>query len=541
MQLFNSINRTTEVRLRWPVERHHDPVIITATNKYSQCVAMGPEELSDWIEIPNLLDIRCCKQITSEQDNTRGTSMNKSTIPFLSVAELSRLMEAKELSPVEVTEAYLRRIDELNFKFNSYLTVCRRQAIEQAHQAETAIIRGDYLGPMHGIPVAVKDQIWTQGVRTTNGSRILADFIPQNDATVVANLKQAGAILLGKTNLTEFAIGGSERYGPNRNPWHLDMSTGGSSSGSGSATAAFLCATSLGEDTGGSVRRPAAWCGLAGLRPSWGRVSRYGVMPGSWSMDQVGPISRTVEDAAITLGAIAGYDPKDPYSRDVPVPDYRRALDVDLKGIRVGAIKEMIHNEIVDCEVRDAVIKAGSVLADLGATVEEVSLPLTPHVGTITDALTQVESAATYRDWIKDRRHDFGHANQIEILAGSIIPAQAYYKAQKLRDLVRRQIQEAQESYDVLILPTSKSCAPRLEDDPVITSKEMVVAMTLVMTRPFNLANAPAVSINCGFNSQGLPVGLQIGGRPFEEETVLKVAHAYEQNTPWHTMRPPHA
>ena len=466
--------------------------------------------------------------------------MEKKDIPFLSVAELSELIGQKEVSPMEVVESYLERIDSLNFKFNSYLTVCREEALQSAREAEQAIVQGNYLGAMHGIPVAVKDQLWTKGIRTTIGSRIMADFFPQEDATAVANLKKAGAIILGKTNLTEFAIGGSQRYGPNRNPWDLDMFTGGSSGGSGSATAAFLCATSLGEDTGGSIRRPAAWCGLAGLRPSWGRVSRYGVMPGSWSMDQVGPISRMVEDAAITLTAIAGYDPKDPYSRDVPVPDYRAALDGDIRGIRVGAITDLIHSEIVDPEVRDAVVKAGSVLGELGATVEEVSLPLMVHGGTITGTLINVESAMTYRDWIRDRLHEFGHSNQIGLLTGALMPAQAYYKVQKLRELVRRQILEALETYDVLILPTSKSCAPRLEDYQVVTSKE-TAAVPPVMTRPFNLANAPALSVNCGFNSQGLPIGLQIGGRPFAEEMVLKVGHAYEQNTPWHTMRPPNA
>ena len=467
--------------------------------------------------------------------------MDTTHTAFLSVAELSRLIESKQVSPVEVTEAYLRRIDELDFKFNAYLTVCRQQALHQAREAEAAIARGEYLGPMHGIPVAVKDQLWSKGIRTTGGSRIMADFYPEEDATAVAKLMKAGAILLGKTNLTEFALSGSQRYSPNRNPWDLDRFTGGSSAGSGSATAAFLCATSLGEDTGGSIRRPAAWCGLVGLRPSWGRVSRYGVMPGSWSMDQVGPISRTVEDAAITLGAIAGHDSNDPYCWDVPVPDYRRALDGDIKGIRVGAIKELIHSEIVDHEVRDAIIEAGSLLGELGATVEEVSLPLTIHGGTIAGTLINVESAMTYRNWIRDRLHDIGHANQIGLLTGSVMPAQAYYKAQKLRELVRRQVQEALQTYDVLILPTSKSCAPRLEDDPMITSKDMAASIPPVMTRPFNLANAPALSINCGFNSQGLPIGLQIGGRPFAEETLLKVAHAYEQATTWHTMRPPTA
>ena len=467
--------------------------------------------------------------------------MIKTEIPFLSAAGLSELIRKKDVSPVEATEAYLDRIDGLDFKFNAYLTVCRKEALEAAREAEQAIARGNYIGPMHGIPVAVKDQIWSKGVRTTVGSRFMADFFPEEDATALANLKKAGAILLGKTNLTEFALSGSQRYSPNRNPWDLDRFTGGSSAGSGSATAAFLCATSLGEDTGGSIRRPAAWCGLAGLRPSWGRVSRYGVAPGSWSMDQVGPISRTVEDAAMTLGAIAGYDHKDPYSRDVPVPDYRRALDGDLTGFRIGAIKELIHSKIVEPEVRDAVIKAGSVLGELGATVEEVSLPLTIHGGTISAVLINVEAAMTYRDWIREQLDGFGHANQIGLLTGSVMPAQAYYKVQKLRELVRQEVLGALQKYDVLILPTSKGCAPILDDDPAITSKEMAAKLPPVMTRPFNLAGAPALSVNCGFNSQGLPIGLQIGGRPFDEETVLKVGHAYEKHTAWHTMKPPHA
>lgn len=467
--------------------------------------------------------------------------MNKQDIPFLTTAELGELIRTREVSPVEATAAYIERIDSMNFKFNSYLTVCRSEAIAAAEEAERDIAAGNYRGPMHGIPVAVKDQVWTKGIRTTVGSRLMADFFPDEDATAITKLKEAGAVLLGKTNLTEFALGGSQRYGLNRNPWNLDRFTGGSSGGSGSATAAFLCSTSLGEDTGGSIRRPAAWCGIVGLRPSWGRVSRYGVAPGSWSMDQVGPISRTVEDAAITLGAIAGRDPRDPYTRDDPVPDYREALGGDLSGVRVGAIRELIYNDITDPEVRDGIIAAGAVMEELGATVEEVSLPLTIHGGTLAAALINTEASVTYRGWLRERLHEFGHANQVGLLTGSIMPAQAYYKVQKLRELVRREVFGALESHDVLILPTSKSCAPLVGQDSPITSKEMARDLPPVMTRPFNLAGAPAISVNCGFNSEGLPIGLQIGGRPFDESTVLKVAHAYEQHTPWHNTRPPNA
>ena len=375
--------------------------------------------------------------------------MDKQDIPYLSASELSRLIESREVSPVEATEAYIDRIDELDFKFNAYLTVSRREAMEAAREAERAIASGEYLGPMHGIPVAVKDQFWSKGIRSTGGSRILADFVPEEDATVIANLKKAGAILLGKTNLTEFAITGfSHRFSTPRNPWNLEMYTGGSSSGSGAATAAFLCATSLGEDTGGSIRWPAAWCGLVGLRPSWGRVSRYGVMKGVWSMDTVGPMSRTVEDAAITLGAIAGHDPKDPYTWDSPVPDYRRALGGGVNGIRVGVITEQVNHELVEPEVRETVVKATGVLAELGAAVEEVSIPLTSQAGAIQSVWLSMEPAMTQQEWIRERLQDYGHDNRIGLLTGSILPAQAYYKAQKLRELVRQQVLDALERYD---------------------------------------------------------------------------------------------
>ena len=468
--------------------------------------------------------------------------MEKSEIPYLSTTELSRLIKLKEVSPVEATEAYLERIDDLDFKFNSYLTVCRKQALQAAREAEQEIVQGNYKGPMHGIPVAVKDQLWSKGVRTTGGSRMLADFFPDEDATAILYLKRAGAILLGKTNLVEFAITShSHSYSTPRNPWNLDMYGGGSSGGSGTATAAFLCSTSVGEDTGGSIRFPAAWCGVVGLRPSWGRVSRYGLMTGAWSMDAVGPISRTVEDAAITLGSIAGHDPKDPYTWNTPVPDYRQRLDGNIRGLKVGIIKEQLYSEVVEPEVREAVVKATALLGELGASVDEVSLPLTVHANRITAALMGVETSLNHRDWIRCRLQDYAHDNRIGLLTGSLIPAQVYYKAQKLRVLVRRQVLEALEKYDVLVSPTMGKPAEELRHDPVITSKEGTQRYGFSRTRSFSLANATAISVPCGFSSQGLPIGLQIGGRPGGEETVLRVAHAYEQSTPWHTMRPPTA
>ena len=469
--------------------------------------------------------------------------MDRNDIPFLTVAELGRLIRGRDVSPVEATEAYLDRIDDLDFKFNAYLTVCRREALQAAREAEREIAAGEYRGPMHGIPVGIKDQIWTRGTRTTGGSRLFRDFVPEEDATVVAKLKGAGAVILGKTNMTELAVSPyTHRYSLPHNPWNLDALAGGSSSGSGAGTGAFLCATSLGEDTGGSIRRPASWCGIVGLRPSWGRVSRHGVMRGVWSMDQVGPMSRTVEDCAITLGAIAGYDPRDPYTWDAPVPDYTAALDGDVRGLRVGVISEIMTSHWLDPEVRDVVVKATAVLGELGATVEDVSIPLVAHANTIAGTALSAETALDQGNMIRDRLDEYGHDNTIMLLTASLIPAQAYYKAQKLRELLRRQVHDTLERYDVLVFPTSGRTAPeRLEDDRTIDSKEAAARIPFMFNNTANLASVPGISVPCGLSPANMPVGLQVVGKPFSEETVFKVGHAYEQATDWHTMRPPNA
>ena len=460
--------------------------------------------------------------------------MDKADIPFLSATELSGLIEKKEVSAVEATESYLERIDDVDFKFNSYLTVCRKEALQAAQQADQAIAQGNYLGPMHGIPVGVKDQLWTKGIRTTGGARHMQDFFPDEDATVVANLKKAGAVILGKTNLSEFAIGMPQPFSIPRNPWNLDTYPGASSGGSGAATAAFLCSTSLGEDTGGSIRMPAAWCGVVGLKATWGRVSRYGLMRGVWSMDSVGPISRTVEDAAITLGAIAGHDPKDQYTWDVPVPDYRKALQGDIKGLKIGIVTEAVHKSATQPEVRDAVIKASTVLGELGASVSETSIPLSDDQMIILLVSLFVEPASNHAHWIRTRLHDYGFTNRVGLLTGSIMPAQAYYKAQKLRDMLAKEVRESLEKFDVLVMPTIGGPAVDIEGYDTLPVPNLYTSI-------FNLAHSTAITVPCGFTSSGLPIGLQIGGRPLAEETVLKVAHAYEQATSWHTMRPPNA
>ena len=470
--------------------------------------------------------------------------MDSTEIPFLPATELSALIRSGDVSPVEAAEAYLDRIGQIDGKLNSYITVCRDEALAEAQQAEKEIAAGNYRGPMHGLPVAVKDQFYTKGIRTTGGSAILKDLVPNEDATVVANLKAAGSVLLGKLNMSEYAMGDAffHPFGTPHNPWDLSRNPGTSSSGSGAATAAFLCATSLGEDTGGSIRGPASFCGLVGIRPSWGRVSRYGVLGASWSMDTVGPISRTTADCAMTLGAIAGYDPKDPSTWDVPVPDYLSMLTGEIRGLKVGVIQERVDTEAVDPEVRDNVVQAIAVLGELGADIQEVSIPLIVHSAAISNTIILTDAAGVHRQGIDEHLGEYDHNIQIRLLVGSIIPAQAHQKAVKLRQVLRQQILDALEKVDVLVMPTSSIPASPIPTKAGIGSKQEVLdglAGRRSFTAPFNVANTPALSINCGFTSQQLPVGFQIAGKPFDEGTLFRVAHAYEQATDWHTRRPP--
>ena len=313
--------------------------------------------------------------------------MDKAEIPFLTVSSLGELIRNGEVSAVEVTETYLNRVHSLNSEIRAYLTITGDLARQAAQEAEAEIANGQYRGPLHGIPVAVKDQMYTEGVRTTIGTPVFDEFVPEYDATVVARLKEAGAILLGKLNMTEFATTAlSHQFDPPHNPWDRERSCGGSSSGSGAATAAFMAAATLGEDTGGSVRCPAAWCGLAGLRPTWGLVSRYGVAPGVRSMDTIGPLARTVEDCAIMLQGIAGHDPNDRMTRQEPLPDFRAALTGDVSGLRIGILREVLYAESVDPDVGSATLDAASAFSKLGAKVEEVSIPLAAHAGRSTAA-----------------------------------------------------------------------------------------------------------------------------------------------------------
>ena len=338
--------------------------------------------------------------------------------------------------------------------------------------------------------------------------------------------------------MTEFATTAlSHQFDPPRNPWDRERSCGGSSSGSGGATAAFMAAATLGEDTGGSVRCPAAWCGLAGLRPTWGLVSRYGVMPGVRSMDTVGPITRTVEDCAIVLQAIAGHDPNDRLTSQESPPDYRSALTGDIDGLRIGILREVLYADSVQPDVGKAVIDAGDVLRNLGADVDEVSIPIAAHAGPINGGI-RVEAPTTYGDLLRERPRDIGHDNRIGYLVNAIMPASHYYKSIRLRTLLRAEVLKTLEEFDLLVSPTMGVPAQPLEPDPTITSKQDVGRTPWLFTTVPSLANLPSLSVPCGFSEDGLPFSLQISGRPFEETTVLRAGHAYEQSTEWHTRRP---
>jgi len=470
--------------------------------------------------------------------------MDKTDIPYLTATELAQCIKTKIISPVDAVEAYLARIETWNPKLNSYITVMADQALKEAKEAEESIMQGRYKGPMHGIPVAIKDQLMTSGIPTTAGSEILKNYVPTEDATVVTRLRESGAILIGKTNLTEFAITTNQYYpfGDLHNPWDLGRFAGSSSGGSASATAAFLCATSLGEDTGGSIRGPAAACGLSGHRPSYGLVSRYGLLGACWSKDAIGPISRTVADCAMTLEAIAGHDSKDRYTRKLPVPNYSHGLDGSIGHIKVGVVTERLHGNDVIPEIRNAVTEAIEVLRNWTASIEEVSLPMWSQTAAFSLVGELVEAASIHSRYVRERLDEYQKELRLTMLMASLIPAQTYYKSLQLREVWRNQMLDAFNTVDIMVLPTSPSVAPEIPPPTGLSNRADMKANfwgRRSFTHAASLAGCPALSVNCGFTDGGLPMGLQIVGRPFEDETVLRVGHVYQQNTEWHNLRPP--
>jgi aspartyl-tRNA(Asn)/glutamyl-tRNA(Gln) amidotransferase subunit A len=468
-----------------------------------------------------------------------------SDLAFASAAELAARIRDKRLSPVALVREYLERIDRLDGALHAYITVCRDEALAGAGRCEHAIARGEPLGPLHGIPFAVKDQLDAAGTRTTAGSRLLADNVATDDAPVVARLRAAGGILLGKLNLTEFALGGTQQFpfGQPRNPWSMDHDPGGSSSGSGIAAAAALAAVTLGEDTGGSIRSPASNCGAVGLRPTWGLVPRAGCIPLCWSMDAIGPITRTVEDAALVLSVIAGPDARDPLMRQQPPADVRSGLRAGVRGLRIGVVRELALGADTDAEARGAVLAAADTFRALGATVDEISLPLVPLAGAVFMALADSEGAGAHQPWLRTRADQYDSGTRRRLLAASLLPAAAYHQAARARALIGKQVMEALTRHALLLAPTQPGPAPRIASGQApVRSKDEAAARFFTRrsyTTPFNLAAVPAISLPCGFTSGGLPIGLQLAGRRYDDATVLRAAWAYENATEWHRRRPP--
>ena len=479
----------------------------------------------------------------------------------LTIHQARALLDAGEISAVELTQAVLDRILSVDNAVKAYLTLTPEAALEQARAADAAMGGQPQGLPLRGIPIAVKDILCTAGIPTTCGSRILEDFVPPYDATVVARLKAAGAVILGKTNTDEFAMGSSTEnsaFFPTHNPWDLERVPGGSSGGSAAAVAAGECLGALGTDTGGSVRQPAALCGIVGLKPTYGRVSRYGLIAFASSLDQVGVLTRDVTDAAILLNVIAGHDPLDSTSLDAPVPDATAALTGDIRGMRVGVPREYFIPGMQP-EVEAAVRAALEKLADLGAEIVEVSLPHTDYALPVYYLIAPAEASAnlarydgvryglrivgnSLEDTYKQTRgQGFGPEVKRRIMLGTYALSAGYYdayylKAQKVRTLIKGDFDRAFQQVDVIVTPTSPTTAFRIgekTDDPI------QMYLSDIFTLSVNLAGICGINVPCGFDAQGLPIGMQIIGPALGEMTILRVAYAYEQATDWHTRRPP--
>ena len=457
-------------------------------------------------------------------------------LAFLDLSEASQVVQTRKVSPVQLTEACLSRIEKLDGGLKAYITVLGESALEEARRAEAEIARGEWKGPLHGIPIAVKDLAETAGVRTTAGSAVLQHNIPSEDAEVVRRLRLAGAVLLGKLNLHEFAYGGSGvigHYGAARNPWNTRHITGGSSSGAAAAVAAGLCYGAIGTDTAGSIRLPSSYCGMVGLKPSYGLVSTRGIIPLSWTLDHVGPMTRTVSDAALMLQAIAHYDIHDVYCQKFPPVYYPSALAEPVSGLRLAIPREFW--EEVDQEIAGAVDAAIAMLSRMTAGVREI------RISTDSD-----RTVVRCEPWVYHQRYLPAHEKEYDpetlrrIRTGSEISAAAYIG--KYRELLheRREILHMFEQVDLVLTPTSPVLPPtfaELQERPEqLRSRELAM---LRNTRPWNVYGLPAISIPCGFSASGLPIGLQIIGAPGAEGIIMSLAYAYERETDWHTRKPP--
>jgi aspartyl-tRNA(Asn)/glutamyl-tRNA(Gln) amidotransferase subunit A len=479
----------------------------------------------------------------------------------LTIHQLHELLVKKEVNSREATEALYRRVKEVDGKIQAYLMLTEEEAFRQASEVDLKIAQGKEIGDLAGIPIGIKDILCMKGVRTTCGSKILENYIPFYDATVVRRLKENDAVILGKLNMDEFAMGSStenSRFQITRNPWDLGRIPGGSSGGSAAAVAAGECIASLGTDTGGSIRQPASCCGVVGLKPTYGRVSRYGLVAFASSLDQIGPITKDVEDCAILMNAISGYDPYDSTSVNVEIPDYKRSLVRDVRGIRIG-IPDEYFVEGMDPDVENSVKEAVELYKKWGAQVQRISLPHTEYAVAVYYIICTAEASSNlarydgvkygfrskgYRDlmemYTQTRANGFGKEVKRRIILGTYVLSAGYYeayyrKASQVRTLMRADFEEAFRKVDVIVTPTAPTPAFRIGEK---VEDPLQMYLSDIHTIPVNLAGIPAISIPCGFSREGLPIGLQIMGRHFDEGKLLRVAYTFEKNTDFHLKKP---
>jgi aspartyl-tRNA(Asn)/glutamyl-tRNA(Gln) amidotransferase subunit A len=453
------------------------------------------------------------------------------------IAEAARLIAARRLSPVELTRACLDRVHALDETLHAFVHLSEERALAAARAAETAIMAAGPKGPLHGIPIGLKDIVDTRGIPTTCGSKLLADNVPDADAACAERLAAAGTVLLGKTTTHEFADGGPSfdlPWPPARNPWNPEHFTAGSSSGTGAAVAAGLILGGIGTDTGGSIRGPAALCGIAGLKPTYGLVSRAGVAPAAYTLDHIGPMAWTAEDSALMLQALAGHDPRDPASATHPVPDYAAPLGTGIKGLKIGVIH---HFHEVDYPVSEATLRAITAaiatLRDLGAEIREVALSPLQDWSACGSLISITERAAAYEEWVRARLGDFSERMQARLQLGAFVSGVDYVQAVRRRRELRAELKTAMTGLDVVLTAAAPGEAPKIDAVPKWDLFERPN-----FTMPFNVSGYPAISVCAGFGNDGLPVAIQLAGKPFAEATLLRVADAFEKATPFRDARP---
>ena len=461
----------------------------------------------------------------------------------LSLTDLVGLIQRREVSPVEVVDATLARIAAVNGRLSAYISVFEEQALQVARAAEMLMMAGHDLGPLHGVPIALKDNVATRGQRTTAGSKILADWRPAHDATITSRLRRAGAVIVGKLNMHEFAWGGTSdnpHYGAVRNPWNTDRFPAGSSGGSGAAVAARACHGAIGTDTGGSIRLPAAVNGIVGLRPTYGRVSNHGIVPLAWSMDTAGPMARTVADCALMFGVLAGHDPADPASAPVATHDYLSGLDDGVAGLRIGVVSDYFFRHLQP-PVHAAVLAALKTLEAAGAVVVEV--PIANIHGNISAQLTieSAEPSAYHQRWLRERPQDYGADVRTLLEVGEMQLATHYLQAQRYRALLRNEFLEAFKRVDLFLCPTLPFTATPVGATTVVIEngvEEDMLSAIMQYTGVPSLAGLPALAVPCGFDADGLPIGMQLIGKPFDEATLFRVGAAYQALTDFHLQAP---